>query len=560
MAMPWVLRAAVLLLAEGQDCEDAPISLLQRRGQRVEDNLSSDSIARLLWLTDLHGDPFYLTSVRQCQKRTVEELQGFSFGFMGCDPPFGLMGSAAAAARSFTEADAEFVLYTGDFSRHRMLMMEDPYTNVSNIIGSVAGIIKGHFKNLPNLFGALGNDDNPANYFQNITTDQATNPWFRSVSASMQRANCMSNETRQQYDYGSFFEAQYGNLTILSIATVIYSVQHQPSSPSGLPTDPFRQLAWLRRKLGEAFEEDRRVWIVGHIPPGMETFGYTQLWHPQYLEAYLEIVQDPELGSVIAAQLFGHVHKEEIRLLPDPPPNAGPILLSASLSPVYYNQPAFRSVSYDRNTGDVLDFDTFYANVSSKSNLDWAQGYSFTDLFQTSLTMTGLKQLAGLLLKGGEMWEKYTKWYTTTYPNDLMGVGSPRGPLPADQESYRLLRRHQYVCALTIRTASSYQDCVTAAVRATWTPKTRDESLGAAGGFSPDIGRLVASIPLDFEEGHVLALGKLLRWAELSPREEARQIVRLARHGEWHELLHTFGPAVDKAWEMGIPLDEALER
>ena len=27
---------------------------------------------------------------------------------------------------------------------------------------------------------------------------------------------------------------------------------------------------------------------------------------------------------------------------------------------------------------------------------------------------------------------------------------------------------------------------------------------------------------------------------------EARQIVRLARHGEWHELLHTFGPAVDK--------------
>ena len=41
---------------------------------------------------------------------------------------------------------------------------------------------------------------------------------------------------------------------------------------------------------------------------------------------------------------------------------------------------------------------------------------------------------------------------------------------------------------------------MTAAVRATWTPKTRDESLGAAGGFSPDIGRLVASIPLDFEE------------------------------------------------------------
>ena len=42
-----------------------------------------------------------------------------------------------------------------------------------------------------------------------------------------------------------------------------------------------------------------------------ETKG-THIWTMvlRYLEAYLEIVQDPELGSVIAAQLFGHVHKD----------------------------------------------------------------------------------------------------------------------------------------------------------------------------------------------------------------------------------------------------------
>ena len=34
---------------------------------------------------------------------------------------------------------------------------------------------------------------------------------------------------------------------------------------------------------------------------------------------YLDIVQDEVLGAVIAAQLFGHVHKDEIRLLPKPP-------------------------------------------------------------------------------------------------------------------------------------------------------------------------------------------------------------------------------------------------
>lgn len=35
------------------------------------------------------------------------------------------------------------------------------------------------------------------------------------------------------------------------------------------------------------------------------------------------IVQDEELGGVISAQLFGHVHKDEIRILPQAPKGAG---------------------------------------------------------------------------------------------------------------------------------------------------------------------------------------------------------------------------------------------
>lgn len=55
--------------------------------------------------------------------------------------------------------------------------------------------------------------------------------------------------------------------------------------------------------------------------------------------------------GVIAAQLFGHVHKDEIRLLPHPVRGAGPIFLSSALSPVYYNNPSFKTVTSVKGCG-----------------------------------------------------------------------------------------------------------------------------------------------------------------------------------------------------------------
>merc|ERR1712232_400959 len=135
----------------------------------------------------------------------------------------------------------------------------------------------------------------------------------------------------------------------------IYSVWHTPAS-SHLPEDPFEQMAWLRQRLEAASAEGRSVWIVGHIPPGMETYGYTELWHQQYVKAYLNLVEDPKLGGCIAAQLFGHVHAEEIRVLPRAPPGAGPVLLMGAISPIFHNNPSFRLVEYDASTGRMLDY------------------------------------------------------------------------------------------------------------------------------------------------------------------------------------------------------------
>ena len=400
------------------------------------------------WMSDLHGDPFYTSDIRQCRKKSLLALKDQAFGAMGCDPPISLMISAASAAKA-KGRETSFLLYTGDFSRHAIELMPDPHSNVSNVIGQVASVIKGHFADTPAIFGALGNDDGMRNYFQLITSDQPANDWFVLVAERLSSSWSLGADAAKEYKYGGYFETRAGNLTILSLATVIYSVRHEPAQ---LEVDPFGQFAWLSHKLKAAVHDSRKVWIIGHIPPGIETFGYTELWHPVYLARYLEIVQDQILGSVIAAQLFGHVHKDEFRILPNPPPGAGPILLTASLSPVYYNNPSFKVVKYCKATGRLLDFEAFVTKIAAE--LNWYSAYGFNSTFSgfrpEGLLMEDFLGLRDRLLLGLREFELYSTWYTSDYPSELQHwTASPDDTQELSRQ--KLQRRHQYACALTVQ-------------------------------------------------------------------------------------------------------------
>ncbi|CAE6924166.1 sgmD [Symbiodinium sp. CCMP2456] len=499
-------------------------------------------------MTDLHGDPHYATGIRQCRKRSLHALQDQTFGLMGCDPPIALGWSAASAAQA-TEQPKEFLLYTGDFSRHTMGLMPNTRASVSNIIGDVASVFKAHFPKIPLVMGALGNDDGPQNYFQTITSDEPANDWFVLVGAKLNSSWSMTSDAVKQYSYGGYFEARVGNLTLLSIATVIYSVRHRPTQ---LEEDPFSQFAWLSSRLKEAAHEGRSVWIVGHIPPGIETFGYTELWHPMYLSRYLEIVQDSLLGSVIAAQLFGHVHKDEFRILPNPPPGAGPILLSSALSPVYYNNPAFKVVKYCKSTGKLLDFETFFSKVAEQ--LDWQSGYCLNSTFPGfgagGLVMEDFLRLRDKLLLGLEDFEKYAKWYTSDYPADLSHLAC-KDDDTVDSARSKLLRRHQYGCGLMMQNQEDYQRCFDRAIASTSTQHHAAQPLFR-------VSRLLESIPKEFEDIETFRLSKLLRWAEVAKTQQALEVLNLAYRSLWEELLQKFGPAVERALETGGSLDSEI--
>lgn len=449
-----------------------------------------------IWLSDPHVDPYYGDVLRQqCLHKSATLTSSSKFGVFGCDPPQALLDSAAAAAAA-AAPEAEFVVFSGDFVRHGQNLMPDPYANVSSVIGEVASTLESHKPGLaPAEFlslGTLGNDDTPQNYQLNVTTLQARNPWLVNVASFLSKAGSMTETSSVQYSYGGYYEQELGGLTILTINTIIYSDKHVPISEP-LPPDPFRQFEWLRGQLQKASRTGRPVWIVGHIPPGIETFGYTELWHPVYVEAYLKLVQDT---GFIAAQLFGHVHADEFRILPGAPPAAGPVLLSGAISPVYGCQPSFRVVEYDQTSGRLLSYRVYYAELTpgSTADLKWRFGYDAMATYKSfqrggePLTQEAYVGLAEEMSRGGATWNTYASWYKARYSNDLNRCGHTPTQ-PGDSVTVRLACVAEYMCALRISTKADFEACSAAAAGASEgvfgtapTPGDHDPDAASPGG------------------------------------------------------------------------------
>jgi len=469
----------------------------------AEDELSASSTAGrgvnrrfFLWISDIHADPFYgvansyrgqhATCKRSCPlqmpcttnygKRDADEKP---MGSYGCDPPIALWESALKAA-SREAAGAEFVLFTGDAVRHKQDELLNPAENVTNIIGDISALLVDNFPEYPNeklVLGTLGNDDTPHNYEIYVTDMRRPNPWLEKVSRRLEHVNAMGSERKDEYEYGGFFKAKVGGLTVLSINTLMYSVKHKPMFPAY--PDPFGQFEWLRAELQEAHFANEHVWIVGHIPPGLETYGFAPLWQEKYLIAYLNIVQDPILGAVIKAQLFGHVHADEVRILPQAPMGAGPMLLVGAVSPIYYENPSFRLMEYDEDSGALLNVKVFWANLSESYNtsedLHWSFGYDFlgsypslkeassseNGLFNAGMAKFGQSLESSWESKTSPEWPTYVEWYKTRVLNDLMLISDHQvdAILKLSLVAKRRAAR-KYFCALNITSADEFRHCV----------------------------------------------------------------------------------------------------
>ena len=373
----------------------------------------------ILWLSDLHLDPFYGTELaashkngNNCSLPNNATLKEHPYGQVGCDAPPSLLEWTLQHASSKSN-DIDFVLITGDFARHEMNnLFEDPSSNLQlfpTVISILSTCIQTIHDNLPNvpILPVIGNNDLVPDYFleeEDSQDGEEAQEMLLSIANGLNQTFLDGNEYGQ-FQKGGYFarlvplNQQNSSILVLSLNTILYSTRHEPEySPNNL--DPYGQFHWLQRQLHKASSDSTivGVYLAGHIPPSIGSYRHSQLWHEEYIQAFSTILNDYTQGKYnppegedstpppILGNFYGHVHTEEFRLfeygseskLDDASSTEAlvvPVLVTSSITPIYGSNPSYRLVEFSDKTGALLDYKTHYldldqtaANYSNNTN------------------------------------------------------------------------------------------------------------------------------------------------------------------------------------------------
>nr|XP_054754080.1 acid sphingomyelinase-like phosphodiesterase 3b [Lytechinus pictus] len=408
--------------------------------------LSWGDEGNFLHISDVHYDPLYGNgaSPNSSCSEAVDSAQ-YPLGSHHCDSPWALVESVFQAMANTKTSDTDFVVWTGDTPGAVDLSLLNS-TKVLTIIQNVTDEMR---ESLPGLqvFPSIGNHDNyprhildpDPNDFRDSLAD-VWDPWL----ANYQDAN-------ETFKAGGYYVTPINsNLWMIVLNTAMYYFKDPLTE--GI-TDPAGQFDWLDGTLEAAQNTDKKVFISAHILPG-SLEGETKVsFQTSFNVRYLEIIR--KYSDVIKGQFFGHHHYDSFRVLYDDtgmPINAlyvqPAITPRQTPSPRY---PSFRMITYDRETGDIIDIDQYYLDIST-NNPTWALEYRATEVYDIAdLSPLSLHQLVDKFRGDGSISDATTDYFARYYTyNTAM---APAGD--CDDDCKRL-----HICAITELDVPAYENCL----------------------------------------------------------------------------------------------------
>jgi sphingomyelin phosphodiesterase acid-like 3 len=413
-----------------------------------------------LSVSDIHFNPFAdPTLVAKLEAADVSQWDAIlatssstAFSAYGSDVNDPLLRSAIAEMQQRLPSPA-FVLISGDFLAHKFDQTYQQYATdkshpaytafVTKTIAYVALLFTKAYPGV-RIYPTLGNNDSDCGDYA-VAPDSVFLKNFRDVWNPI----VASRSFDRRFPTGGYYRADVPslkNVRIIALNTNFFSTNYK--NPCGTPgPDPgLRQLQWLKGELLLARAEHKRVWLLFHIPPGMdvydsETYGgkcptltTETFWKSEYATRYLTITAAHQ--KTIIGSFAGHTHQDEFRIA-----TGDFIHITPSISPIFGNNPAFEVVEVDR-TGNISDYTSWHLpNVA----VPWAREYAFGEAYAKSKYDTAtLTQVAVSMHDDSTTREKYFT-YTTS--------GAPKATAEA------LAQWQGYWCGFTTMTTSAFTKC-----------------------------------------------------------------------------------------------------
>ncbi len=281
--------------------------------------------------------------------------------------------------------------------------------------------------------------------------------WYSAVNK-----NGSSPDFISSFSAGGYYQARIPisrNIRLLGLYTVPWAQE----CTTGCSAIGDAELVWLGGQLADAQQKGEKVWLLGHIPPGIDANttadnmskgqtceeAVTPFWSETYSSQLYPLFA--QYKGTIGFGVFAHEHYDDFRIVND---DSGDFIFGIKLPPSItplHNNPAFIAFDYDPGEGVITDASTFYlSNLASDPTVDsavWELEYSFDGTYgQDAFDSNGLLNAVCRIVVQPGAQNNYVDYYPVLYP---AGNILPEGLTPFIG----------WACALNKLTVADYTSC-----------------------------------------------------------------------------------------------------
>ncbi|MGC1872991.1 MAG: metallophosphoesterase [Acidobacteriaceae bacterium] len=450
-----------------------------------------DATIPALFISDIHFDPFHdparvpqLVAAPVSQWNSIlsrpsspNQPQAFTAlqqtcNARGVDTPYTLLRSSLRVMGA-RQSDARFMLVSGDLIAHGFSCRYQslfPHATpaeyqdfVEKTIRYVVGQLHETFPRIP-IYVALGNNDSACGDYRLDPGNTFLADTARIVATGLP-ASDRATEIQSFSQNGSYsvtMAPPMKNTRLIVLDDLFLSKKYGSCAGQDDPAAADAEIAWLRDQLAQARKSGQRVWVMGHIPTGIDPYATARRLgamcghvHPVLFLSSTKLADLLiEYADIIRLGIFAHTHMDEIRLLQ--PEDAGQdsvspavaIKMVPSISPVDGNDPSFTIASVNPATATLQDYMVVSASNHTGIATKWSVEYDFAQTFHVqqfspSNVRALIEEFAADPDANTAVSQQYIRHY---FIGDRSTELKPFWP--------------QYICALANHTVEAYSACI----------------------------------------------------------------------------------------------------